>query len=109
MDSKKALNVGIVALGILVSAIVLGVAYTGNDSPTQADTIQSIPIEERSGYKLQIYGGRVGVFRTTSDTPYTYLDVELSCLSDYDLQLLTNGIEVSTEQELNSLIEDLTS
>jgi hypothetical protein len=76
-------------------------------NPTQAETV--VPVEERSTYVLKIYGDRVGVFRGTADVPYTYLDIDTSYLSDYDLGLLTSGIEVSTDAELQSLIEDLTS
>lgn len=109
MSSINMLNIGIICIGVISSAIILNMSYShSNDNPTQAETLA--PINQRVGYTLKEYDGKIGVFRGNSSTPYTYLqDVELSYINEYDRELLSNGIEVSTEQELKTLIEDLTS
>lgn len=110
MSKINLLNISIVTIGLVISFIILGMAHSDTNSITEADTIiTTIPIEERSGYMLKIYDGRIGIFRTPSEKPYSYLDTDVSYLNDYDKELLSNGIEVSTEEELKSLIEDLTS
>lgn len=109
MSTKSLLNIGIIAIGLVISSLILSFAHNKALSFTQADTIDTTPIEERSGYMLKIYNSRIGIFRTPSETPYSYLDTDISYLNEYDKELLLNGIEVSTESELKSLIEDLTS
>lgn len=108
MVRKNMLSIGIILLGLLISSIILGFAY--NNTPTEADTMEiSTPIQERSKFMIKIYDDKLALFRTTSDTPYNYLDTNISYLNDYDRELLTEGIIVDTEEELKSLIEDLTS
>lgn len=109
MSAKTVLNIGIIAIGLIISCIILGSTYNNVNSITENDINTTIPIQERSGYMLKIYNNKVGIFRTPSKTPYTYLDIDISYLNDYDRKLLLNGIEVSSEQELKSLIEDFTS
>ncbi|MGN1411307.1 MAG: hypothetical protein ACI4WH_02200 [Oscillospiraceae bacterium] len=110
MSKVSLLNISIVVIGLVISFVILGMAYNDVDNVTEADTINTtVPIEERSGFMLKIYDDKIGVFRTPSETPYSYLDTDISYLNEYDRELLSNGIEVTTEEELKSLIEDLTS
>ncbi|MBQ8724074.1 MAG: hypothetical protein IJY74_00195 [Oscillospiraceae bacterium] len=60
-------------------------------------------------YVLRIWEGRLGMFRGDSETPYRELDMPLSLLSDYDRELLTQGIITDTEEEMRALVEDITS
>lgn len=108
MSRISVLSVGILCVGLVGSGIILSMAYNSpTQNPTQAETV--VPVEERSTYVIKIYNGRVGLFRGTAQEPYYYLDLDVSCLSDYDKELLTTGISVTTDTELQSLIEDLTS
>ncbi len=77
----------------------LGTTATAQTTVTQA------PVP----YILKIQSGTIGVFRGDSETPYRQLDMPISLLSDYDRELLEQGISVQTEAEIKSLIEDLTS
>jgi hypothetical protein len=108
MHGINMLNVGIICLGVVGSAIILNLSYSNSsENPTQAETIA--PIEERVGYTLREYDGKIGIFRGSAEKPYTYLDLDITYLNEYDRELLSNGIEVSTDTELKALIEDLTS
>lgn len=60
-------------------------------------------------YVLRIWDGRLGMFRGDSEIPYNELDMPLSLLSDYDRELLAQGIITETEEEMRALIEDITS
>lgn len=64
---------------------------------------------ESTSFIIKEYNGKLGIFRGDSKSPYKVLDCSFSLLSDYDKQQLKEGIEVETESELNSLIEDYTS
>ncbi|MBS6445500.1 MAG: BofC C-terminal domain-containing protein [Ruminococcus sp.] len=109
MSKSNMLNIGIICFGIVTSVVILNATYSVDSNYTQAETItttQQITV----GYTLKEYDGRVGIFRGDADKPYTYIDdIEISYLNEYDRELLKNGIEVATETELKSLIEDLIS
>lgn len=108
MSKANMLNIGIVCFGIVMSTVILNMTYSSNSNYTQAETMSSV--QQEVGYTLKEYDGKIGIFRGDADKPYTYVeDVEISYLNEYDRELLKNGIEVSTESELKSLIEDLTS
>lgn len=62
-----------------------------------------------AGYILKEYNGTLALFRENSEKPYRILDADLTTLTDYDKELLQNGIKVDTEKEVNALIEDFTS
>lgn len=64
---------------------------------------------ESVGYVLREYEGKLGIFRGDSENPYKIVSVNLNLLSDYDREELKEGIEADSEEEINRLIEDLTS
>lgn len=73
---------------------------------------QEAPVQTEAtdpGYLMRIDGDTIALFRTGSETPYRRLDMPLSLLSEYDRELLTRGIEVRTQKELDQLVEDFTS
>jgi len=64
---------------------------------------------ESVGYILREYENNLAVFRGDSENPYKIVSVNLNLLSEYDREMLREGIEVDSESEINRLIEDLTS
>lgn len=60
-------------------------------------------------YVLRIWEGKLGMFRGDSEVPYHELDMPLTLLSDYDRELLSQGIITNTEEEMRRLVEDITS
>ncbi|HHX56487.1 MAG TPA: hypothetical protein GX710_00555 [Clostridiales bacterium] len=66
-------------------------------------------LDESIGYILKEYEGKLAIFRENSIKPYKKLDVDTSTLTDYDKELIKQGIVVKTEIELNALLEDYTS
>lgn len=55
------------------------------------------------------YDGRVCVFIGESPAPYRTLDVDVSLLSDYDRELLREGIRMESEADLRRFIEDIST
>ncbi len=55
------------------------------------------------------YNGKIGVFRGTGDKPYKVIDYDVSLLSDYDREELTDGIVMESEEELRKFIEDMST
>lgn len=71
--------------------------------PNEPSALESI------GYVIREYENGLAVFRGESENPYRIISVNLNLLSDYDREMLRNGIEADSESEINRLIEDLTS
>ena len=85
-----------------VSSFVLPVIY-------HVTATSSASSEAEKTYLLKEYNGQIGVFTDDKETPDSVLDVMVNSLPEYDRQSLKNGIFVTGDTELNSLIEDLTS
>lgn len=64
---------------------------------------------ESVGYILREYENNLAIFRGESESPYKIIRVNLNLLSDYDREMLCEGIEADSESEINRIIEDLTS
>ena len=62
-----------------------------------------------SGYLLGEYNGRVSVLSPGTREPEMIFDIFVRTLPDPDQQLLRQGIEVETYEELTRLIEDYIS
>ncbi len=65
--------------------------------------------EEDPLYVVRESGGRAAVFRRGAEKPYLLIDVDISLLSDYDREMLAEGIGISSDSELRQFIEDVTS
>ncbi len=75
----------------------------------EAKSIPHVQELETVEFVVREYNGKLGVFRGSNDEPYRIIDCNFSLLSDYDRELLVEGVVMSTEQELNTFIEDMTS
>ena len=63
---------------------------------------------QNSLYLLGESAGRVAVFgRDNPGTPVTVTDIAMSSLRERDRQLISDGLPVSTREELAQLLEDL--
>lgn len=86
---------------------------SGSELPsTQAQAgISGVPIPESEKYYLCDEGGRVAVYRCSSDgTPGEKLettDIYVNLLPEMDALRLKRGMTVSSRQELDTLLEDL--
>lgn len=61
------------------------------------------------GYLLGAYNGRVSVLSPETGEPEMIFDIFLRTLPEMDQQLLQEGIQVETYEELTRLIEDYIS
>ena len=60
-------------------------------------------------YIIKEYDGNIAVFKAGESTPDQIYEVPVETLPEEDIQSLQSGIQVYNEQQLQSLIEDLTS
>lgn len=98
---------------LAVSAVVVTssmAASVVHPEPEKQDATEvTTTVTTNVNYVLRIWNGHLGMFRGDSEVPYRELDMPLSLLSDYDRELLEQGIITETEEEMRALVEDITS
>lgn len=75
---------------------------------------ENVPIEAENEapaekMKLGIYGGHIALFIGDGRYPNEIYEVLVRTLPESDRLRLQNGIDISSEEELREIIEDLTS
>lgn len=53
------------------------------------------------------YNGKIGVFRGDGDKPYKIIEYNVNLLSDYDREIISEGIIMESDEELRKFIEDI--
>jgi len=110
---KTAAAIIIVVIVVIIIAILSGPSIKSSEELPLLKNNVNMNVSEPTltpMYILKEYNDRVAIFLGNSDTPNEVLDnVRVSSLPDYDRQILKSGIPVYSEDELQSLIEDLES
>ena len=60
-------------------------------------------------YELKEYEGNIAIFKSNEKTPYKITSISIKDLPKKDREILRGGIKVSSENELNALLEDYCS
>lgn len=99
---------------LAVSAVVVFGSMTAtvkSPAPSAQETEPAVTTAAVTDVKyiLRIWKDGLGMFRGDSDVPYRELEMPLSLLSDYDREMLTQGITADSEAEMRALVEDITS
>lgn len=78
---------------------------------SKVETRLAAAVEQQtlSGYVVRESGGRIVVFKNGSEKPYIYVDYDMTLLSDYDRELIFDGLYLSDDAELRQFIEDISS
>jgi len=108
MVTKKTIKAGILVL--IASTAFLVCVYTVStvsgqrveDSPSVSETA----VQYGSKYLVRTYNGKIAFF---TDGAVVETDIDVSSLRAYDRQLLENGIEAYTYEEVLQLLEDFSS
>ncbi len=108
MNSIKKLLFTIGASAVLIA--VISSSSLGSDYPkSENNTNQIKSVTESSknpAYIIGIYKGYVAVYKYGSDEPFKITEVPVSSLTPGDEVLLTKGIEVADDKELQKRLED---
>ena len=60
-------------------------------------------------YELKEYEGNIAIFKSNEKSPYKITSILIKELPEKDREILKKGIKVSSENELNMLLEDYCS
>ena len=101
LKMKKSVMKLVLGAATVFSAAVLMYSALADRSITRNDDLPTPPL-----YVVGEYGGRLAVFPFGADWPRTVTEVRLDTLPLHDADLLRQGIEVYSENELQSLLED---
>ena len=78
--------------------------------PSSQETSETIATPSTiPAFTVKEYYGHIGIFKKDETTPYHEIDVEVDSLPEADQELLRKGIEVDSQEKLNSIIEDYES
>lgn len=105
---QSAINIFLSAVA-LSAIIAVGSLYAGADSNSPQEALPAAETSNETTYILREYEGKLAMFRDYSDMPGRVYDFDVSLLTDYDRELLKQGIALPSERELERLLEDLTS
>ena len=121
---KKSI-IGVVSLSAILTAVITSLICQPQNTPSpSAQTLPSysepepLPKKEDNhecismpskGYKLKEYEGNLAIFKSDAQSPIKITSIEVGALPIQDQELLKNGIDASSEEELNNLIEDYCS
>ncbi|MGN1481902.1 hypothetical protein [Porcipelethomonas sp.] len=114
MNKRVTIATLLSGMAISMLIIIITVANTVKGQKNRAEKLaqESFITETQPaaiGYYLKEYNGELAVFRGESETPFKKLGVSVNVMSDYDRELLAEGIYAEDEKTLNILIEDYTS
>lgn len=90
-------------LVITVGAVIL-LNYDGkkDEAPTAVTEVQHL-------YTLTEYGGRIALYKKGFSMPVEIYDINISSLPLSDRELIKNGINAESDDEIQKVIEDYTS
>ena len=93
----------IIALSTIFCTILIMVSiytFVPRQQPEPADDIQ---VE----YTVKDYGGKVAVFENDGSTPVVVYEIYTHLLPENDIELLRRGIKVTSQEQLQTCLEDL--
>ena len=108
----------IITLSALSALLVLGctIAVSTKSSNTnkgyidsQVITSENTTADSEYVYIMKIYNGKISIFRKGESQPFRTLDTDISELPDGDIQLLSDGIKIKSDAQLQKSIEDYSS
>ena len=111
----KILKKALIILSTILSVVFIIACMRVAGAADNINNVSSTPENKSASIREPLYiitthEGQIGVFKYKETTPYLTLDdVMIDSLSEYDQKLLESGIQVYSEQELLSLIEDYDS
>ncbi len=95
-----------VVLCVLISGVTIPIIKQKSTAPHHIET--ETPTNSLS-YIVKDFNGNVAVFEVDSEKPFKVTEVATNTLPKVDQEKLIEGIEVTSQKELNTLLEDLCS
>lgn len=92
------------------NSVTLPIKEPSSIAPEDSLKSQDLPLDSKSkGYKIKNYNGNIAVFNSESSSPLRITSVTVEELPPADQELLKKGIDVSSEEELITILEDYCS
>ncbi len=100
--SKRAFysRIAFVIITVLAAGILTFSALS-ESAPLESDDIKPMPV-----YTVKEYNGFLAVFPYQSDLPTQITEVYVDSLPESDRKKISNGMQIYSEDELQTLLED---
>lgn len=109
-SGKEIFFVLLAAITISGFIIICTMGQTVHRHKVETKTEAIAPAEtEAPMYTVREHEGKIAVFRGSVIFPYKIIDFDMSLLSDFDRQQLSEGIALNSDEELRAYIQDMTS
>lgn len=90
--------------GVLV---ICTLAQSVRNTKIQTKFAVNVPEVTQPECIVREYNGKIGVFRGNGEKPYKVIDYNVNLLSDYDREILSEGLVMESDEELRKFIEDI--
>ena len=108
--AKKIIKSGVLVMAVAAAALLAGYASVagigsgvGGDVPGLAEAVEN-------KFIIRAHNGKIALFSDSfASAPAVETDIDVSLLRAYDRELLENGIEANTYEDVLRLLEDLGS
>lgn len=109
--TKKSIWLIILTAFVISVVIVFGsmTAMVTNPKPETFESTETATTQTEVIFVLRTWDNHLGLFRGDSETPYSEIDMPLYLLTEHDRKMLEQGIKAQNEDELRTLVEDITS
>lgn len=105
--NRKIFFIIITAIAISGFIIICTLAQSLRHTKIQTKFTAHVPEVTQPEYIIQEYSGQIGIFKGLSDKPYRIIEYDVSLLSEYDRQQISEGIIIESDEELRQFIEDI--
>ncbi|MCM1506162.1 MAG: hypothetical protein NC177_03360 [Ruminococcus flavefaciens] len=95
------------AIAVAGFIVICTLAQSVRHAKIQTRFAVNVPEVSQPECTVREYNGKIGVFRGASDKPYKIIDYNVNLLSDYDRELLADGLIMESDEELRKFIEDI--
>ncbi|MDQ5984219.1 MAG: hypothetical protein RUMPE_01259 [Eubacteriales bacterium SKADARSKE-1] len=96
---------GFILLCLLITNIVFENIQTEQNIPSEENKVSNNSLT----YIVRDFNGNIAVFDSKGNQPIKITDVSTESLPAMDRKMLKDGVKVSGQNELNTLLEDLCS
>lgn len=98
----------------LSAALVVAISSASFSADPPSGNSENVQMQNETesqtqpAYIIGIYKGYVAVYRYGSYTPYKITEIPVNKLTEGDIVILSKGIRINNEEELNKRLEDYT-
>ena len=106
--AKKLIKSGVLVTAAAAAVLLAGYAAVAGIGSGDGGDVPGLAEAGENKFIIRAHNGRIALFSDSfASAPAVETDIDISLLRAYDRELLENGIEVDTYEDVLRLLEDL--